>query len=208
VKQTKALAIQDGDAQPVLPTPFTVATEDYPLSRRLFFYTPSTPNDPLTKQFVDFAVSDDGQALIGEAGLVPLSLRAGIVELPTNAPPRYRKLTTGATRLSVNFRFKDKQGVASLDAKARHDLDRLLRHVASPINRGRHVMLAGFSDEKGDEEANDKIAKQGLALVVAQLAKRDIKPEEVASFGSALPLAPNDSPQGRARNRRVEVWLH
>src|SRR5262249_13632329 len=39
-KQVKSLAIQDGDAQALLPTPFTAATEDYALARRLFFYTP------------------------------------------------------------------------------------------------------------------------------------------------------------------------
>src|SRR5262249_23609169 len=45
VGQTKALAIQDGDGEAMLPTQFTVATEDYPLSRRLFLYLPEKPKD-------------------------------------------------------------------------------------------------------------------------------------------------------------------
>ena len=36
--KAKALAIADGDSQPMLPSRALVATEDYPLSRRLFLY--------------------------------------------------------------------------------------------------------------------------------------------------------------------------
>ena len=41
VGATKALAVADGDSLPLLPNAFTVATEDYPLARRLFLYTPA-----------------------------------------------------------------------------------------------------------------------------------------------------------------------
>lgn len=201
VKSTKPLAIQDGGAA-VLPTPFAIATEDYPLSRRLFFYTPSAPKNPMTKELVEFALSDEGQALVADSGFVPLSLRAETLQVPNGAPAGYAKLANGATRLSVSFRFK--KGTASLDAKAKRDLDRLMSHLNSPINRGRHIALAGFADSTAD---SDKVAKQGLDVVAAQLVKRGVQPDEVASFGSAMPLASNDSPDGRSKNRRVEVWL-
>jgi phosphate transport system substrate-binding protein len=147
VKQTKPLAIQDGATRAVLPTPFAIATEDYPLARRLFFYTPPTAKTPLSKELVEFALSDEGQTIVGESGFVPLSLRVETAPVPPNAPPRYAKLAQGATRLSVSFRFKN--GSASLDAKSRRDLDRLIKHVASPMNRGRHLALAGFADNQG-----------------------------------------------------------
>ncbi len=206
VKNTKPLAIQDGDTRPVLPTPFAIATEDYPLARRLFFYTPPNAKTPLTKELVDFALSDEGQAIVSESGFVPLSLRVETTPVPPNAPPRYVKLAAGATRLSVSFRFKN--GSASLDAKSRRDLDRLIQHVSSPMNRGRHLALAGFADNQGNEETNERVAKQGLDAVASLLAKRGAAPDEVATFGSALPVASNESPDGRAKNRRVEVWLH
>lgn len=206
VKQTKPLAIQDGATRAVLPTAFAIATEDYPLARRLFFYTPPTPKTPLARELVEFALSDEGQAVVSEAGFVPLSLRVETAPVPPNAPPRYTRLATGATRLSVSFRFKN--GSASLDAKSRRDLDRLIKHVSSPINRGRHLALAGFSDDQGSEEANERVAKQGADVVAALLLKRGAVADEVATFGGALPVASNDSPEGRAKNRRVEVWLH
>jgi phosphate transport system substrate-binding protein len=206
VKQTKALAIQDGGVRAVPPTPFSIATEEYPLARRLFFYAPPAAKNPMTKELVEFALSDEGQAIVNEAGFVPLSLRAETSPVPPNAPPRYAKLAAGATRLSVSFRFK--KGTASLDAKARRDLDRLIKHVNSPINRGRHVALAAFSDGQGNDAADERVAKQGLDAVASLLAKKGVTPDETATFGSALPVASNDSPDGRARNRRVEVWLH
>jgi phosphate transport system substrate-binding protein len=204
VKQAKAVAVQELGARPVAPTPFTIATEDYPLARRLFLYTPEKPKDPMVKEFVEFALSDDGQQVMGDAGFIPLTLRSETAQVPTEAPPQYAKLTTGATRLSVSLRFKRKS--AALDTKAVRDIDRLVRHLASPINKGRKVALAGFSDDS--EGPGDKIAQQRVETVASLLSQKGVKPADVASFGPALPIAPNDLPDGRAKNRRVEIWLH
>lgn len=205
VKQTKALAIQDGAARALFPTQFTVATEDYALSRRLFFYTPAAPKDPLTRELVEFALSDEGQAIVGDAGFVPLSLRSEAAQVPKDAPQDYAKLANGATRLSLDFRFK--LNSASIDTKGLHDLDRLTRYLASPVNRGRHLALAGFADAQGAETINATLAKQRAEAIAQMLKDRGIAAVEIASFGSALPVAPNETAEGRARNRRVEAWL-
>ena len=73
------------------------------------------------------------------------------------------------------------------------------------MNRGRHLALAGFAENQGNEDANERVAKQGIDVVAALLTKRGAAPDEVATFGSGLPVASNDSPDGRAKNRRVEV---
>ena len=206
VRQAKVLAVLDGGSLPLFPTPFTVATEDYPLSRRLFLYAPPNPTEPMVQDFIEFALSDEGQALVGEAGFVPLSLKAEATHAPAGAPAKYSKLAAGATRLSVNFRFK--LGSAALDTKALRDMDRLVTYLAAQTNRGRHVTLAGFADRQGKEPLNVALSKQRADAVAALLAQRGITPEEIDGFGSALPVAPNDSPEGRSRNRRVEVWVH
>ncbi len=46
VGQSKALAITDGDSQPMPPSTALVATEDYPLSRRLFLYADPKAQSP------------------------------------------------------------------------------------------------------------------------------------------------------------------
>jgi glucose/mannose transport system substrate-binding protein len=52
---TKVLAISQAGGKPLLPTTFTVATGDYPLTRRFFLYIPADPQNKWTRKFVDFA---------------------------------------------------------------------------------------------------------------------------------------------------------
>jgi glucose/mannose transport system substrate-binding protein len=60
VRGSKPLAISDAGGKPLLPTPFTVATGDYLLSRRLFLYTPDEPQNKWTRKFVEFALATVG----------------------------------------------------------------------------------------------------------------------------------------------------
>jgi glucose/mannose transport system substrate-binding protein len=60
VRGSKPLAISEGDGTSLLPTPFTVAAERYPLSRRLFLYVPANPKSEWTRKFVEFALSELG----------------------------------------------------------------------------------------------------------------------------------------------------
>ena len=56
----KPLAISEAGGTALLPTPFTVAAERYPLSRRLFLYIPANPRNEWTQKFVEFALSELG----------------------------------------------------------------------------------------------------------------------------------------------------
>jgi phosphate transport system substrate-binding protein len=43
--------------------------------------------------------------------------------------------------------------------------------------------------------------------VAAQFEQQGITPVFITGFGQQLPVADNGTPEGRERNRRVEVWL-
>src|SRR5271165_4390229 len=60
VRGSKPLAVSEAGAGPLLPTPFTVAAEHYPLSRRLFLYIPANPRNEWIQKFIDFALSELG----------------------------------------------------------------------------------------------------------------------------------------------------
>ena len=203
VKGAKALGVKAGDALPLYPTVFTVATEDYPLTRRLYLYDADSPKNPLASAFVGFAQSDDGQRLVEESGFVSLAVRTEIPAAPIDAPERYTKELAGASRLSVDFRFRT--GGVELDTKAVRDLDRVVAYLSLPQNRTRQALLVGFAE--GGESTSEALSRQRAATLANLLKQRGVAPTLVDGFGSALPVAPNSTPKGRERNRRGEVWV-
>lgn len=188
---------------------FTVRTEDYLLSRRLYLYiSPASPN-PWVGKFVQFALSDEGQAVVDTVGFVGQSLKAPVAEaapaLPSTAPAEYERLTRSATRLPLAFRFES--GSNRLDNKSLRDIGRLLESMSQPANRGRRVLLFGFADALGSPETNRRLSEARAAAVADELRSEGVEPEAIKGFGSALPVASNETEEGKARNRRVEVWL-
>jgi phosphate transport system substrate-binding protein len=72
-----ALEVDGGDGC-VAPTPETIASNEYPISRDLFIYvnTDRADANPAVADYVDFYLSDEGIALVEEAGYVSLTPEA------------------------------------------------------------------------------------------------------------------------------------
>ena len=71
----KALEVAGGDGTCVAPTPDSIASGDYPLSRPLFIYVnnANASNSEALSQFVDFYLSDAGYDAVSEVGYVQLT---------------------------------------------------------------------------------------------------------------------------------------
>ena len=167
VAGAKALKVHEGGSVPYRPTVFTVRTEDYLLSRRLYLYSASNPGNPWVSRFLEFALSHDGQSIVDTIGFVGQSLVDAMTERgepgaegraapAPNAPPEYLRVTQGATRLPLDFRFES--GSDQLDNKARRDVGRLLESLSAPANRGREILLLGFADSQGAEATNLRLS--------------------------------------------------
>lgn len=206
IRQAKALAVTDGQSLPMLPTPTLVATEDYPLSRRLFFYSPPTLNNPWAQALLTFAHSSKGQALVAQTGFVPQSVAAVTVDASSSMPPIYRELAHQAQRLTVNFRFQ--QGSAKLDNKALRDIERLQEYLADNNKQSHRVVLVGFGDPKVDEAHALILSKWRAQVVRRELSKGKVIVDKIIGFGAGLPVANNQGDDGRIKNRRVEVWVY
>lgn len=70
-KTVFALAIKTDAGETVDPTPANIATRKYPMSRPLFLLTSGEPTGD-AKTFVDFVLSDRGQALVRKHGYLSL----------------------------------------------------------------------------------------------------------------------------------------
>jgi phosphate transport system substrate-binding protein len=122
------------------------------------------------------------------------------------APKDYRDATENTVgRLSLTFRFRPNR--STLDAKSVRDLDRVLRFVARPENRGREIVLLGFSDSVGSAAANEKLSADRAREVGSQLGMRGLRIRETLGLGPAMPVASNETEVGKNKNRRVEIWL-
>jgi phosphate transport system substrate-binding protein len=205
-REAKALAVSEPGTSPFIASRFTVATEDYLLSRRLFLYTTSiSRKNPLVKKFLEFALSDEGQAVVHNLGFVKQSLDLQRMAAPAGAPEEYVEATKEADRLSLNLRFRPSS--THLDNKALRDMDRMINMLSQPRLQGKSLLLLGFADGSGSLTVNQKLSKDRAQLVAREFALRGFTATNMLGLGSVLPVASNDSETGRNKNRRVEVWV-
>lgn len=197
----KVLAVQDGRAPAIAPTAFTVSTEEYPFSRRLFLYVSERIRPILAQRFVDFAFTEAGEAAIASSGFVPLKIDAIRPPARRDAPPAYVKATRGAHRLSFVFRFKA-NGTA-LENRSARDVGRLAAFVSAGERRQGPVSLLSFTDATGSV----KLSRERAERVAELLRDRGVSTGTVEGFGPALAVASNDTEVGRRKNNRVEVWV-
>lgn len=203
IRYSKALAIADSsETNAIYPTRFTIATEDYPLARRLYLYTPTNSATQI-KDFANFAISDRGQEIVQSLGLISQSIRVEDVASSDLAPDKYNQYAKLAKRLSLNFRFN--YATRDLDNKGKRDLQRLVSFVEQ--NPSKKLVLMGFSDSIGARDKNTLLSLSRAKSVEQELNARGINVYAVEGFGEDMPLANNDNEVGRERNRRVEVWV-
>lgn len=81
------------------------------------------------------------------------------------------------------------------------------------VERGEMLMVSGFTDDLPIQKQNARYADnwelsaQRALTVTRALIDAGMPPDAVfaAAFGSQHPVAPNEEPSGRSRNRRVEM---
>jgi phosphate transport system substrate-binding protein len=203
VRTAKVLAVGEVGATALRPSRFTVSTEGYMLSRRLYLYTLPKPRTPLATDLVNFALSRDAQSVVIGSQFIDLGITSRSEACNARCPARYAATIAKAERLSLDFRFRS--GSDELDSRADRDIDRLISHLAERAP-GR-VLLLGFSDAVGNASANERLSTKRAKAVADSLAARGIRAAVVSGFGAVMPVGSNDSDSGRQRNRRVEVWV-
>lgn len=73
-------------------------------------------------------------------------------------------------------------------------------------NRSMYLEVQGHTDNKGQDEYNVGLSKKRADSVVSYLTKKGIDASrlQIKYFGATKPAEPNESEEGRAKNRRVE----
>lgn len=204
IHQSKALGVSSGENTSALkPEVVYVATEDYPLARRLFMYTPVQIENSLVKDFIDFAKNKQGQDIVNTIGFVsqnPITLKVK----NTAGPKTYLELSEYAQRLSVNFRFKAEE--SKLDNKAQQDVLRVM-HYTQSVKGPLKVQLVGFSNPRENNSHADILSRLRASAVKIALFKKGIVSEKVLGYGADVLVASTEGEQSN-KNDRVEVWVY
>jgi len=71
------------------------------------------------------------------------------------------------------------------------------------------IKLEGHTDNVGTESYNKKLSLQRAKAVKSYLVKNGIKSYRVKTYGKGtqVPVAPNDTPENKQKNRRVEIYF-
>lgn len=200
----QALAVADKNTRALLPTRLSIATEDYPLARRLYFYVSPHNTNAFIEEFLQFSQGEQGQAIVEKSGYISQTPVVLVTPELKSAPERYIELTQNAQRLSINIRFN--RGSATLDNKALQDVLRLSQFMGKDENSARKLLLIGFGDSKNSEQRAKVLSKLRAIAVRSELREQGIHTLPVEGLGDELPVANNQS-NNKLKNQRVEIWL-
>ena len=90
-------------------------------------------------------------------------------------------------------------GSARVSSDARSSLQSYFETIP-----GRKIIVSGHTDSTGGEDANLNLSLRRASAVASIAAEMGVN-AEARGFGETVPLASNDTTEGRARNRRVEL---
>jgi outer membrane protein OmpA-like peptidoglycan-associated protein len=96
-------------------------------------------------------------------------------------------------------------GSATLKPGAQRTVDRLAEVMKEYPER--RVLVEGFTDSRGSEEANLDLSRRRAEAFRQALVDRGVEASriETQAYGEAYPVADNRNPAGRLQNRRVDV---
>lgn len=205
IRDSKVVAVADGDAPALKPDRLTVASEDYPLTRRLFLYTREDNNSNLVNEFIAFVLSEQGQQIVDDNGGISQTPMAMDPEFDDNTPASFKSLTQNYRRLTVNFRFSE--GHTRLDNKAQRDLTRVIDYLERENRQGSDLLLIGFADQQTSELRAQMISELRALSVVRALREKGTEVDAYTGYGHFMPVGRSGGRAGQQRNGRVEVWV-
>jgi OmpA-OmpF porin, OOP family len=98
-------------------------------------------------------------------------------------------------------------GKATLKPSSYAELNDLVEYMK--LKPSVKIEVAGHTDDVGDDAANMKLSQDRAQAVKAYLMKKGIAADRIVAkgYGETRPVATNETPEGRQKNRRTEVTI-
>ena len=114
--------------------------------------------------------------------------------------------TTGCPQTTIlNINFKSKEFKIMDDSLP--EIEKFALFLLDNMNY--QALIYGYTDDKGEADISKKLSRQRANAVVDALIGQGVKLTRLTAIGmgSKKPIADNDTAEGRAKNRRIEVEL-
>jgi phosphate transport system substrate-binding protein len=224
-RSARAVPVGTECGTPVEPSLFRIKTDEYPLSRRLFFYAaPGRQLSPAARDFLQLTLSPAGQTAVAASGLGDLApgisdanygsdrldtsretMDGGHTRVRASDARAFETATASADRLSITFRFQ--AGSNNLDSRAEADLGRLIALMQQPNYTASSLTLIGYSGVAGDYAENRTLSRERADAVRDRLIAGGVQSVSSIGVGPAAAVACNLDANTTALNQRVEVWI-
>jgi chemotaxis protein MotB len=154
-------------------------------------------------------------------GAAPTKIPGGVIDLASRMI-RELESEVASEALSVNYdenkvviRFSEEATFRSGEAAIKPEMIPIIERVVSVLSACTgDVLVSGYTDDRPISSSRyrsnwDLSAARAVSVVHELVMNRQVPAERVVAAGRAEtnPLAPNDSPENRALNRRVEIAI-
>ncbi len=108
-------------------------------------------------------------------------------------------------RLPLAIEFA--RGSSTISHASTYLLDAVARALGTEELASSHILIEGNADSEGDSSANLALSKKRAQSVRDYFVSRGLSADRflLAAYGEHRPLVPNDTPELRKMNRRIEV---
>lgn len=161
------------------------------------------------------AIADSIASQVPGARPLPEDLASRLVELSDRYPSLHVDSRRGISKFDRDVLFDT--GRAELRPEAKHLLDEFAELVNRPEARDLHIVICGHADDRQVAKKPTRelyadnwelsIARANAVLHFLKQAGVDEKRMAVSGFAHHQPVRPNQSPEDRQANRRVELFL-
>jgi outer membrane protein OmpA-like peptidoglycan-associated protein len=157
------------------------------------------------------AVAGPGEAppkqrldLTGRQDLTPGDIVRGLVPGPTHGDSAAGPAGRPSVALTVEFAFN----AADILPQAAHTLQAVAEALQAPELAGARLQIEGHTDSVGSDPYNLRLSERRARSVKQYLVRQyRLAPERLLAVGRGEPepIAENATPEGRQKNRRVEL---
>ncbi len=225
-RSARALALRAICGQLFEPSEFTIKSEEYPLTRRMYLYTKSEALPDVANAFLEFVTSPAAQSVISNSGFIGQNPSRATLDEQGRRMAQAIVSSSGRTellqlqdltasvldaeRLSFTLRLN---ADGTLDSRALADVERMSAQIRDGAFSSRQILVLGFSDNTGAVNAQlnttQFLAEDVRDAIVEATGRANMGNVRISpiGYGRLLPLACNESSFGKASNNRVEIWV-